>query len=126
MSEQSKLSSFYCATSSRSSISRSSSSDIGTDTSTCSNSRSKESESSANFISSTLVSLPAEYPVVPLDPAEVTGHLRSLPREYKRQLIKLGPCQPRLSTYPSHERNGQKRSFQAKWFDLPCCKEWLE
>ena len=30
-----------------------------------------------------------------------------------------------LAYYPTHEHGGQKRSFKAKWFDLPQAKEWL-
>ena len=40
--------------------------------------------------------------------------------------MNLGPYQPRLAHYPLHKHGGQKRSFQAKWFDLPQAKEWLE
>lgn len=63
----------------------------------------------------------------PLDPADITKHLLSLSRECKQRLVQLGPYQTRLNSSPIHQHNdGQKRLFQAKWFDLPCSKEWLE
>ena len=108
MSHQSKLSSFYSV-----SESKRSSSDIGTDIqSTITTSSSSISSTSASSHSkSSTIPLP-ECPVNPLDPADVTGHLLSLPREYKRHLVQLGPCQPRSTSYPSHQRNDeQRRSF---------------
>lgn len=52
--------------------------------------------------------------------------IQLLSHEEKKRLVALGPYQPRLTYYPVHEHGGQKRSFQAKWFDLPHTKEWLE
>ena len=128
MSQQSKLLSYYCnsscsssGTETRSSRSTPSMSSSGSDASTIT---SGQSESSP--ISSTeTVRLP-DFPVNPLDPATDVTRL-TLSREYKRQLVQLGPCRPRLTSYPIYQHSGgQKRSFQAKWFDLPCSKEWLE
>ena len=62
--------------------------------------------------------------VVRPDPAD--GRPSLVSREERRRLVNMGPYQPRLSHYPMHEQGGQKRSFQAKWFDLPQAKEWLE
>ena len=74
-----------------SSNSSSSSSDIGTDTSTpttSSSSINSRSSASANSHISKLSTVPLpECPVIPLDPADVTGHLLSLPREYKQRLV---------------------------------------
>ena len=62
--------------------------------------------------------------VVRPDPAD--GHPSLVSREERRRLVNMGPYQSRLSHYPMHEQGGQKRFFQAKWFDLPQAKEWLE
>ena len=59
----------------------------------------------------------------PVDPADGPPQMS---REEGRRLVNMGPYQPRLAHYPKHEHGGQKRSFQAKWFDLPQAKEWLE
>ena len=122
MSQQSKLlsnSSGSSGTETRSSRSTPSMSSSGSDASTIT---SGQSESSP--ISST-VRLP-DLPVNPLDPATDVTRL-TISREYKQQLVQLGPCRPRLTSYPIYQHSGgQKRSFQAKWFDLPCSKEWLE
>ena len=57
------------------------------------------------------------------DPAD---KLTLLSREEKHRIITLGPCQPNNVTYPKTDSGGKKRCFQAKWFSLPVCKEWLE
>ena len=61
------------------------------------------------------------------DPAENLPP--SLTREERHRIISLGPCQPRDLEFPVTEHGGQKRikrSFQPKWFDLGCAKQWLE
>ena len=119
MSQQSRLSSYYSSRSSSSSGADTSSSSTPSISTSSSSSTSRGSSSNLNTL--------PECPVNPFDPADLTGHLLSLSRDYKRQLVQLGPCQPRLSSYPIYQHNdGQKRSFQAKWFDLPSSKEWLE
>ena len=95
MSQQSRLSNYYSSHSSSSSGADTSSSTPSTSTS----SSSKVSISTSRASSSTSSTLP-ESPVNPIDPADLSGHLLSLSRDYKRQLVQLGPCQPRLSSYP--------------------------
>ena len=55
-----------------------------------------------------------------------TNKLTLLSREEKHRIITLGPCQPNNVVYPKTDSGGNKRCFQAKWFSLPVCKEWLE
>ena len=100
--QQSSIRSYVCSSSSASS-----------DTDTSSTSRSR----------SLTPNVPPGLVVRP-DPAD--GHPSPVSREERRRLVNLGPYQPRLAHYPLHEHGGQKRSFQAKLFDLPQAKEWLE
>ena len=122
MSQQLRLSNFFCGASS------SHPSDLSSDSNTPSSSTSSTSATGSRSSiaqSSSPLHLP-ECPVNPLNPADLIGHLHSLSRDYKQHLIELGPYQPRLTSYPAHHSDGQKRLFQAKWFDLPCSNEWLE
>ena len=130
MSQQSRLSSYFGCSSGTDTVSdttTTSSSNSSTSSTRLSASPSVSACASRHCSKSSALVPLTECPVNALDPADATGHLLSLSRDYKWQLVQLGPCQPRRSSYPIHQHNdGQKRSFQAKWFDLPCSKEWLE
>ena len=61
-----------------------------------------------------------EYPVLPVDPVDL--QVETISSQYKQHLVKLGPYQPCLVSYPTHKDNEQSRSLKVKWFSLPFCK----
>ena len=63
-------------------------------------------------------------PTLSIDPSDSLSP--SISREEHHRLISRGPCQPRNLNFPVTEVGGQNRSFQPKWYDLSCCKHWLE
>ena len=50
----------------------------------------------------------------------------SFPSEDRHKVILIGPNQPRDIEFHMTENGGIRRSFQPKWFDMPCAKPWLE
>ena len=50
----------------------------------------------------------------------------SFPSEDRHKVILMGPNQPHDIEFHMTENGGIRRSFQPKWFDMPCAKPWLE